>query len=47
MDTSETDVEALRLARDEARRKLDHEIRLVYETDDTALRTVRTSVVVI
>lgn len=47
MGSSEGDVEALRLAREEARLKLDHEIHLVYETDDTALRTVRTAVVVL
>lgn len=47
MEQPGADVEALRLARREARLKLDHEIGLVYETDDTALRTVRTAVVVL
>lgn len=47
MAASKGDVEALRLAREEARLKLDHEIQLVYETDDTALRTVRTAVVIL
>lgn len=47
MEESDSDVEALRIGRDEARRKLDHEIRLVYETDDTAQRIVRTSVIVL
>jgi hypothetical protein len=44
LDTG-TSVEALREARRESRAALDHRVRLLYEIDEQATRSVRTSVV--
>jgi len=47
MPPSGTDDETLRLTRDEARSILDHRLEWLSETDDKAMRTVRTAVIVL
>lgn len=46
-DPSKPEIDALRITREESREVLNHHIELLNETDDTALRTLRTAVVII
>lgn len=43
----ESDIEALRVAREESRAVLDHQLALLNDLDDKAMRTVRTAVILL
>lgn len=44
---SESDIEALRVSREESRAVLDHRLSLLNDLDDKAMRTVRTAVILL
>lgn len=46
-DREESDIEALRLAREESRETLNHQITLLNDIDDKAIRTARIAIILI